>query len=149
MTDEQFKQLAKLVTYLLETEDWKTVWLNEFAEPIRLFVYKTGITYRRVMRYINFAMDKLLGEEYILTQRKLAIKCCGHDDLLFKPKPQYQKLKEQRLPNNTNKGRTIKPRTEFGKKYVEHFGYGAAKNISQYNVERKFFQNFGRCRWEM
>jgi hypothetical protein len=41
MTDEQYKQLAQLVTYLLESEDWKTVWLNEYAEPIKLFMIKT------------------------------------------------------------------------------------------------------------
>lgn len=149
MTDEQFKQLAQLVTYLLESEDWKTVWLNEYAEPIKLFIYKTGITYRRVIRYVHNAMNKLLGEQYELTQRKLANKCCGHEDLLFKPKREYQKLKERpRLPSNSNKGRTIKARSEFGKLYVAYYGYGAAKNLSQYNRERKFYQYYGKCRWE-
>ena len=37
MTNEENKKLAKLVTYLLESEDWKYIWLNEYAEPIRYF----------------------------------------------------------------------------------------------------------------
>lgn len=41
MTDEEYRNLAGLVTYLLESEDWKTVWLNEYAEPIKLFMIKT------------------------------------------------------------------------------------------------------------
>lgn len=149
MTDVEYKQLAKLVTYLLESEDWKTVWLNEYSEPIKLFMYKTGISYRRVMRYVHFAMNKLLGEEYEITQRKLANKCCGHEDLLFKPKREYQKLKEKpRLPNNSNKGKSIKPRSEFGKLYVAHYGYGAATNLPQYNRERSIYIELGRCSWE-
>lgn len=149
MTDEQYKKLAVLVTYLLESEDWKTVWLNEYAEPIKLFMFKTNISYRRVKRYVHFAMCKLLGEEYELTQRKLAAKCCGHEDLLFKPKREYQKLKEKpRLPSNSNKGKTLTPRSGFGKLYVEHYGYGASKNLKQYNRERRFYEYHGRTSWK-
>ena len=122
MTNEQYKQLAQLVTYLLESEDWKTVWLNEYAEPIKLFMIKTGISYRRVKKYVHKALLKLLGEKYELTQRKLAVKCCGHEDLLFKPKSK---------PNNTNKGKTITPHSVFGRKYLAHYGYGSAKNLPQ------------------
>lgn len=147
MTDKEYKKLAKLVTYLLESEDWKTVWLNEYAEPIKLFMYKTGITYRRVMRYIRFAMNKLLGEQYELAQRKLANKCCGHEDPLFKPKSKF-KSDKPRLPNNSNKGKTITPHSEFGKLYVAHYGYGSAKNVRQYNRERHFYEYHGRCSWQ-
>ena len=149
MTDEQYKQLAKLVTYLLESEDWKTVWLNEFSEPIKLFMFKTGISYHRIKRYVYSAMNKLLGERYELAQRKLAVKCCGHEDLLFKPKREYKKLKDKpRLPNNTNKGKTITPHSEFGKLYVAHYGYGSAQNVKQYNRERNFYVYYGRCSWQ-
>ena len=150
MTDCEYEKLAALVTYLLESEDWKTVWLNEYAEPIKLFMFKTNISYRRIKRYLLFAMTKLLGEEYELTQRKLAAKCCGHEDLLFKPKREYQKLKEKprSVPNNSNKGKTIKPRSEFGKLYVEHYGFGSFKDLKQYNRERRFYEYHGRCPWE-
>lgn len=149
MTDEDYKKLGKLITYLLESEDWKTVWLNEYAEPIKLFMIKTGISYCRVKKYVHKALLKLLGEKYELAQRKLAVKCCGDEDLLFKHKREYQKLKEKpRLPNNTNKGKTITPHSVFGRKYLAHYGYGSAKNLPQYNRERSIYMELGRCSWE-
>ena len=87
MTDVEYKQLAGLVTYLLESEDWKTVWINEYAEPIRLFMFKTGLTFRRIKKYVEEAMNKLLGPVYYQTQSKLRRKIEEPSDLLFKPKP--------------------------------------------------------------
>ena len=89
MTDEQFKQLAKLVTYLLESEDWKTVWLSEYSEPIRLFIFKTGLTFRRTKKYIDEALNKLLGPVYYQIQSRLRRKISEPNDLLYKPKPKY------------------------------------------------------------
>ena len=126
MTDEENKQLAKLVTYLLESEDWKTVWLNEYSEPIKLFMFKTGISYHRIKRYVYSAMNKLLGEQYELAQRKLAVKCCGHEDLLFKPKPKFVKTTTGKTHHH-NAGKTIVPWSEFGRKYLEHYGYRSRK----------------------
>lgn len=60
MTDQEYKQLASLVTYLLESEDWKSIWINEYAEPIRLFIFKTGISYRKIHNYVEKALQKLL-----------------------------------------------------------------------------------------
>ena len=40
------------------------------------------------------------------------------------------------------------PRTEFGKKYIEHFGYGRKENIRQYNTEVEWYRRHGKCRWE-
>jgi hypothetical protein len=60
MSEQQNIQLAKLVTYLLESEDWKSIWINEFAEPIRLFMFKTGMSYRLVHNYVEKALQKLL-----------------------------------------------------------------------------------------
>ena len=71
MTDEENKKLAQLVTYLLESEDWKYIWLNEYAEPIRLFMFKTGITFRKTKKYIYKALTKLLGPEYKNVQTRL------------------------------------------------------------------------------
>ena len=42
-----------------------------------------------------------------------------------------------------------KPKSEFGKKYIEHFGYGRSKNINQYKIEWKWYKKLnGKCRWE-
>ena len=91
MTEDENKKLAKLVTYLLESEDWKYIWLNEYAEPIRLFMFKTGLTFRKTKKYIDKALTKLLGPVFKATQQRLANKCCGEKDLLYKPKPKQIK----------------------------------------------------------
>ena len=140
MTDKEYKQLAKLVTYLLESEDWKYIWLNEYAEPIRLFMFKTGLTFRRTKKYIDNALNKLLGPEYNNVQSILKRKIEEPKDLLFKPKPKY-------VPETT--GKTLVPWSEFGIKYLEHYGYGSARNRKQYERERKFFKEKGVCPWEV
>ena len=89
MTEQQHQQLAKLVTYLLESEDWKTVWLSEYSEPIRLFMFKTGLTFRRTKKYIDEALNKLLGPVYYQIQSRLKRKISEPNDLLYKPKPKY------------------------------------------------------------
>ena len=122
MTDIEYKQLAQLVTYLLESEDWKYIWLNEYAEPIRLFMFKTGLTFRRTKKYIDEALKKLLGPEYINVQSQLRRKIEEPKDLLFKPKP---KQIEKTL--GPNAGKTLVPRSEFGNKYFEHYGYRCSK----------------------
>ena len=71
MTEEENEKLAKLVTYLLETEEWKYVWINEYAEPIRLFMFKTGLTFRRTKMYLDEALNKLLGPVYNKVQSRL------------------------------------------------------------------------------
>ena len=128
MTDQEYKQLAKLVTYLLESEDWKCIWINEYAEPIRLFMFKTGLTYRKVHKYITEALHKLLGPVFNVTQRRLANKCCGENDLLFKPKPKFQQpLKNPNKKHHHNSGRTLVPWSEFGRKYLAHYRLRCSK----------------------
>ena len=139
MTVEENKKLAKLVTYLLESEDWKYIWLNEYAEPIRLFMFKTGITFRRTKKYIDKALTKLLGPEYNNTQSRLKRKLDDGKDLLYKPKP-------KQINNDV---KTLVPWSEFGRKYLEHYGYGSARNRKQYNRERKFFKEKGYATWEV
>ena len=116
MTEKENKQLDALVKYLLESEDWKYIWLNECAEPIRLFMFKTGITFRRTKKYIDRAMNKLLGDEYNDVQSQLRRKIDDGKDLFYKPKP-------KQIKSDNNGVRTLEPRTEFGIKYLEHYGY--------------------------
>ena len=147
MTDKEYEKLAKLVTYLLESEDWTCIWLNEYAEPIRLFMFKTGLTFRKTKKYIDDALNKLLGPVYYQIQSRLRRKIDEGNDLLYKPKP--KQIQPQKKSHHHNAGKTLVPWSEFGRKYVEHYGYGASKNKAQYTRERKFFKEKGFCPWEV
>ena len=147
MTDKEYENLAKLVTYLLESEDWKYIWLNEYAEPIRLFMFKTGLTFRRTKKYIDKALTKLLGSVYNNVQSRLKRKVDEPNDLLYKPKP--KQIKSETKSHHHNAGKTLVPWSEFGRKYLEHYGYGSSKNKQQYERERKFFKVKGICPWEV
>lgn len=87
------------------------------------------------------------GPVYNKTQRRLANKCCARDDLYFKPKPKY--VQPQKKTHSHNAGRTLVPWSEFGKKYLAHYGYGAAKNKQQYARERKIYKETGKIPWEI
>ena len=145
MTDEENRKLAKLVTYLLESEDWKYIWLNEYAEPIRLFMFKTGITFRRTKKYIDKALTKLLSPEYNRTQSRLKRKIEEPNDLLFKRK----QIKIEKNTYGHNAGKTLVPWSEFGRKYLDHYGYGSSRNKRQYQRERKLFIEKGVVPWEV
>lgn len=147
MTEDDNKKLAQLVTYLLETEDWKYIWINEYAEPIRLFIFKTGITFRRTKKYIDKALTKLLGPVYNNVQSRLRLKIYEGNDLFYKPKP--KQIKTETKSHHHNAGKTLAPWSEFGRKYLEHYGYGSSKNKQQYERERKFFKEKGICPWEV
>lgn len=147
MTNEENKNLAALVTYLLESEDWKYIWLNEYAEPIRLFMFKTGITFRRTKKYLDKAMNKLLGTEYNNVQSILRRKIDDGRDLLYKPKTKL--VKSETKSHHHNAGKTLVPWSEFGRKYLEHYGYGSSRNRKQYERERKFFKEKGYAPWEV
>lgn len=149
MTDQEYKQLAQLVTYLLESEDWKYIWINEYAEPIRLFLFKTGMAYRTVHKYVKDALQKLLGPIFKSTQQRLANKCCGEDDLFFKPKSLTQKRKEEQLKNAKTNNTNEKQKPDFSELYIAHYGYRSTKNKSQYVKEKRFYISKGFCSWEV
>lgn len=134
MTDEQYKQLAQLVTYLLESEDWKKIYLSEVSEPIRLFMFKTGLTFRRTKKYIDRAMNKLIGPVYYEIQSKLKRKVGEQSDLLFRPKP---KISQSHKTPHHNAGKTLVPWSEFGRKYLEHYGYRSRKKQSTIYPRKK------------
>ncbi len=50
-----------------------------------------------------------------------------------------QHYSESRIKNSTS---------EFGKKYLEHFGYSKSDNVNQYERELMWFKKHGKCRWE-
>ena len=45
-------------------------------------------------------------------------------------------------------GSASKPRTQFGKKYIEHYGHEAMKNHTMYQREQRFYKKYGKCSWE-
>ena len=149
MTEDENKKLAKLVTYLLESEDWKYIWINEYAEPIRLFMFKTGLTFRRTKKYIDKALTKLLGSVYNNVQSRLKRKLDDGNDLLYKPKPKPKQIKTDSKSHHHNAGKTLAPWSEFGRRYLEHYGYGSSRNKRQYERERKFFKEKGYAPWEV
>lgn len=49
---------------------------------------------------------------------------------------------ENLLNRNTN------TRSEFGKKFKEHFGITKSKNVKLYDKERSYYLYHKHCRWE-
>ena len=47
--------------------------------------------------------------------------------------------------SDANKGKT---KSDFGEKYLKHFGYSKAENKNQYNWERRWYWRYGYCSWE-
>lgn len=45
-------------------------------------------------------------------------------------------------------GKYQKCTSEFGKKYLEHFGYSKSVNYKQYYDERNYYKKNGKCSWE-
>lgn len=50
--------------------------------------------------------------------------------------------------NNFDEGRKNRTISNFGKKYVEHFGYGCAEYPKQYYTEWMYYHRNGKFRWE-
>lgn len=50
--------------------------------------------------------------------------------------------------SESKKGNRNALTTEFGKKYIEHFGYSYIENPSQYKIENQWFHRHCKCRWE-
>lgn len=49
---------------------------------------------------------------------------------------------------HTSESRIKNSTSEFGKKYIKHFGYSYSENPKQYFRERMWFKKHGKCRWE-
>lgn len=53
--------------------------------------------------------------------------------------------RQHRIKSHINK---IRSDSEFGKKYLVHFGYSYSENPKQYNKEYNWYRKYGKCRWE-
>lgn len=55
--------------------------------------------------------------------------------------------KTKRKISESNRGMV---RSEFGKKYIEHYGYGKSQNIKQYDREYSYYKRHNDiCSWEI
>lgn len=149
------KQLSALVDYLLQSEDWKYVYLSECAEPIRLFMFKTGLRFKQIKNYLTRALLKEIGPIYVETQKELKhlAEKRGVLDAELMPtedKPRvHRKAPKREHKASPNKPIDRTPSTEFGKKYKEHFGCSSIKNKEQYKHEYYYYRKHGVCSWEV
>ena len=141
-----YTKVAKLVTFILETELWKTSFLWEHEYNIHLFISHTKEDPYQVLHYLKFALNKLLGEVYTNEQSRLKKLLNIYPGQTKQPPHPFK----QRNPGeHTNyKRKPAKPRSVFGRKYLEHYGYGSTENLNQYYFEYKYYQENKRCRWE-
>lgn len=122
----------------------KFLWEHEYN--IHLFIHHIKERPARVLRYVRSALKQLLGEEFSMEQYRLRkvldlnLSCNTKTPQPYKPKPQKLHTNYKRQP--------AKPRSVFGKKYLEHYGYGCTEDMAQYYVEYKYYHEKGRCRWD-
>lgn len=122
LTENQHTALAKLVLYVLENEIWRNTPIFEDTYIIRMASYKLKLSQYSIKSYINRALNKLIGTEYVLVQNEVKRNCgCYEKDLLYK-KP----VKKIISPNKCG------PRTPFGIWFFQHYGY-SKEHIKEYN----------------
>lgn len=68
-----------------------------------------------------------------------------HYSVCVGAKEHKRKIGEAHKGNQACKG---KIRSEFGKKFKEHFGISCSDNLSLYRKENDFYRYHNKCRWE-
>jgi hypothetical protein len=68
---EDWSVITKAITIMLETGDWEKIPVVDTTIYVRAVHYKTKLPIITIKRYINFAMNKLIGDEYNRIQDKL------------------------------------------------------------------------------
>lgn len=61
---------------------------------------------------------------------------------------QIENLNFVECKNNMSLAKVKQRNSVFGMKYYAHFGYSNYVNPQQYEREKKWFYNHGKCRWE-
>lgn len=69
--EEDWPIITKAITLMLETGDWRKIPVVNTTIYVRAIHYKTKLPIFTIKRYINFAMNKLIGKEYNRIQDKL------------------------------------------------------------------------------
>ena len=73
------------------------------------------------------------------------IRCVSHKENMNNPLSRKNISVAQQKVNQYCKGIT---RSDFGRKFKEHFGYGFNENKQQYRTERDWYIRHNKCRWE-
>jgi len=118
------------------------------SKPKRTMVFVHRLVYETFVGEIpqGFEIDHI---NTIRDDNRLGnLRCVTHKENVCNP------LTIKRYYGNTNgKGNTNKRNkafSEFGKKYLEHFGYSRYENPKQYVREQKWYINHNKvCRWEV
>lgn len=75
------------------------------------------------------------------------LRCVTHSENMLNPITRKLRSKTLKGKPSNNKGKGV---SEFGKKFVEHYGFGASENIKLYQKENRFYwKNDKRCSWEV
>lgn len=76
-------------------------------------------------------------------------------ELIFLTRAEHNKLHKQGISLSTETKKKVsesqknKPRSDFGSKYFEHYGYSICENPKQYFREHKWYSTHNHmCRWE-
>ena len=119
---------------------------------------KMGFAVKRLLKG-EFGGMKHTDETRALIKAKRALQVITEEhkkhiseSLKGKPKPPRTKehIEHLKKAGAGNNNRINKPSSEFGKKYIEHFGYGPAQNRRQYLTEHNWYRKHNKqCRWEI
>lgn len=148
ITPEENRLLAKLANFILENEIWKHSLLNECEYNIKMFTMKTHIPYRRTIFYLNNAFKKLLGKRYEYEQTRLFGLIVISEPDKFRHKPKAKRIVREQTKPKRSRSDPRKPKSDFGRKYKEHFGQYASTTGKEYHKEYLYFRKHGKVRWE-
>lgn len=92
--------------------------------------------------------DKALGRNQIdhITHKPIGMNINDVRNLRWCTHKENHNFDECR--ENQRKAMLNQALSEFGKKYIEHYGYGYTENPKQYDREKHYYYRHGRCRWE-
>lgn len=109
---------------------------------------KTHIPYRRTIFYLNNAFKKLLGQQYIYEQTRLFGLIVISEPSKFRHKPKAKRIVREPAKPKRSKSDPRKPKSEFGRKYKEHFGQYASTTGKEYHNEYLYYRKYGHVSWE-
>lgn len=73
---------------------------------------------------------------------------CPANELIFLTKSEHNTVHNKGIPCRNREILVNKPRSEFGIKYFNHYGYSEQYNVKQYKKEHKYYKQFNKCSWE-
>lgn len=141
------------LVYRYDAKQDKLVLCGEFQDNKGYIKVKTKIGSKLVHRLVHETFVGEIPQGYEIDHEDTHpynndlsnLKLCTHKENMNNPKTR-KRQSESHKGNTCAKG---KVRSEFGKKYFEHFGYGFIENKQQYYTERKWYvRHNNTCRWE-